>query len=62
MTERNELINDIQKLKAERNRVLKQIKDAERWESAACDSYNALTEHSGHIPFLYSSIHSNLYS
>ena len=35
MTERNELINDIQKLKAERNRLLKQIKDAERWESAA---------------------------
>lgn len=45
MTERNELINDIQKLKAERNRLLKQIKDAERWESAAWDSYNALTEH-----------------
>ena len=31
MTERNELINDIQRLKAERNRLLEQIKEAEQW-------------------------------
>ena len=29
MTERNELINDIQRLKVERNRLLEQIKEAE---------------------------------
>ena len=32
MTERNELINDIQRLKAERNRLLEQIKEAEQWK------------------------------
>lgn len=45
MTERNELINDIQKLKVERNRLLEQIKEAEQWESVAWDSYYALADH-----------------
>ena len=45
MTERNELINDIQRLKAERNRLLEQIKEAEQWESASWDSYQALVDH-----------------
>lgn len=45
MTERNEFINDIQKLKAERNRLLEQIKEAEQWESVAWDSYYAIEEH-----------------
>ncbi len=45
MTERNELINDIQRLKAERNRLLEQIKEAEQWESASWDSYHALVDH-----------------
>lgn len=45
MTERNELINDIQKLKAERNRLLEQIKEAEQWESVAWDSYYAVADH-----------------
>lgn len=45
MTERNELINDIQRLKAERNRLLEQIKEAERWESASWNSYHALVDH-----------------
>ena len=44
MTERNELINDIQRLKAERNRLLEQIKEAEQWESASWDSYQALVD------------------
>lgn len=45
MTERNELINDIQKLKVERDRLLEQIKEAEQWESVAWDSYHALVDH-----------------
>lgn len=45
MTERNELINDIQRLKAERNRLLEQIKEAEQWESVSWDSYHALVDH-----------------
>ena len=45
MAERNELINDIQKLKVERNRLLEQIKEAEQWESVAWDSYYAVAEH-----------------
>ena len=45
MTERNELINDIQRLKAERNRLLEQIKEAEQWESVSLDSYHALVDH-----------------
>ena len=45
MTERNELINDIQKLKVERDRLLEQIKEAEQWESVAWDSYYAVAEH-----------------
>lgn len=45
MTERNELINNIQRLKAERNRLLEQIKEAEQWESASWDSYYAVAEH-----------------
>lgn len=45
MTERNELINDIQKLKTERNRLLEQIKEAEQWESTSWDSYHALVDH-----------------
>lgn len=38
MTERTELINDIEKLKAERNRLLRQVEEAEQWESTAWDS------------------------
>ncbi|MGJ7439411.1 hypothetical protein [Streptococcus equinus] len=45
MTERNELISDIQKLKTERNRLLEQIKEAEEWESTSWDSYHALVDH-----------------
>lgn len=45
MTERNELISDIVKLKAERDRLLEQIKEAEQWESAAWDSFNAVADH-----------------
>jgi orotate phosphoribosyltransferase-like protein len=45
MTERNELINDIQRLKVERNRLLEQIKEAEQWESVSWDSYHALVDH-----------------
>ena len=45
MTEKNELINDIQKLKAERNRLLEQIKESEHWESVAWDSYYAVADH-----------------
>lgn len=44
MDERYELINDIQRLKAERNRLLEQVKDAERWESVAWDSYHATAD------------------
>lgn len=40
MTERTELINDIEKLKAERNRLLRQVEEAEQWES-----FNALADH-----------------
>ncbi|HEM2744123.1 TPA: hypothetical protein U0595_001918 [Streptococcus suis] len=42
MGDRNELLNDIQKLKMERNRLLEQIKEAEQWESVAWDSYHAV--------------------
>ena len=45
MTERTELINDIEKLKAERNRLLRQVEEAEQWEGAAWDSFNSLAEH-----------------
>lgn len=45
MTDRNELISDIVKLKAERDRLLEQIKEAEQWESAAWDSFNAVADH-----------------
>ena len=45
MTERAELINDIEKLKAERNRLLRQEEEAEKWESTAWDSFNALANH-----------------
>lgn len=45
MTERVELINDIEKLKAERNRLLRQVEEAEQWESTAWDSFNALADH-----------------
>lgn len=38
MTERAELINDIEKLKAERNRLLRQVEEAEQWEGVAWDS------------------------
>ena len=41
MTERAELINDIEKLKAEINRLLRQVEEAEQWESTAWDSFNA---------------------
>ena len=39
MTDRNELINDIAELKAKRDRLLAQVKEAEQWESVAWDSY-----------------------
>lgn len=45
MTERTELINDIEKLKAERNRLLSQVEEAEQWEGVAWDSFNALADH-----------------
>lgn len=45
MTERAELINDIEKLKAERNRLLRQVEEAEQWEGTAWDSFNALADH-----------------
>ena len=35
MTDRNELINDIAELKAKRDRLLAQAKEAEQWESVA---------------------------
>ena len=44
MTERTELINDIEKLKAERNRLLRQVEEAEQWEGVAWDSFNALAD------------------
>ncbi|HEU4300652.1 TPA: hypothetical protein VVM08_002158 [Streptococcus pneumoniae] len=47
MTERTELINDIEKLKAERNRLLRQVEEAEQWEGAAWDSFNSLAELKG---------------
>lgn len=40
MTERTELINDIEKLKAERNRLLRQVEEGVAW-----DSFNSLTDH-----------------
>lgn len=45
MTERAELVNDIEKLKAERNRLLRQVEEAEQWEGTAWDSFNALADH-----------------
>lgn len=45
MTERTELINDIEKLKAERDRLLRQVEEAEQWEGVAWDSFNALADH-----------------
>ena len=45
MTERTELINDIAELKAKRDRLLAQVKEAEEWESVAWDSYNAVADH-----------------
>ena len=45
MTERTELINDIEKLKAERNRLLRQVEETDRRKtgtdqcrSCSCDS------------------------
>lgn len=43
MTERTELINDIEKLKAERNRLLRQVEEAEQWEGVAWDSFNSFS-------------------
>lgn len=45
MTDRNELINDIAELKAKRDRLLAQVKEAEQWESVAWDSYHAVADH-----------------
>ena len=45
MTDRNELINDIAELKAKRDRLLAQVKEAEQWESVAWDSYYAVADH-----------------
>ena len=44
MTDRNELINDIAELKAKRDRLLAQVKEAEQWESVAWDSYYAVAD------------------
>ena len=45
ITDRNELINDIAELKAKRDRLLAQVKEAEQWESVAWDSYYAVADH-----------------
>ncbi|HEL1619371.1 hypothetical protein RFK58_10865 [Streptococcus suis] len=45
MTERQELINDIEKLKAERQRLRDQIRDYQAMEVLASDSYHALADH-----------------
>lgn len=45
MTERNELIADITELKAKRDRLLAQVKEAEQWESVSWDSYYAVADH-----------------
>ncbi|ELD8121877.1 hypothetical protein QI871_002563 [Staphylococcus pseudintermedius] len=45
MTDRNELINDIAELKAKRDGLLAQVKEAEQWESVAWDSYYAVADH-----------------
>lgn len=45
VTDRNELINDIAKLKAKRDRLLAQVKEAEQWESVAWGSYHAVADH-----------------
>ena len=45
MTQKQELVNEIEELTAKRNRLLAQIKEAEQWESVAWDSYHALADH-----------------
>ncbi len=45
MTQKQELVNEIEELTAKRNRLLAQIKEAEQWESVAWDSFHALSEH-----------------
>ena len=45
MTEREELLKEIAELKAKRDTLLAQVKEAEMWEVAAWDSFNALSDH-----------------
>ncbi|EPV91179.1 hypothetical protein CSW65_13355 [Streptococcus agalactiae] len=49
MTDRNELINDIAELKAKRDRLLAQVKEAEQWESVAWDSYHAVADQANKV-------------
>ncbi|WP_438834774.1 hypothetical protein [Streptococcus pluranimalium] len=45
MSDRDELISDIAELKAKRDRLLAQVKEAEQWESVSWDSYYAVADH-----------------
>lgn len=45
MTDRQELINDIERLKAERQKLRDQIKDYQTMETLASDSYYGLANH-----------------
>ncbi|HFQ5481821.1 TPA: hypothetical protein ACHW51_002087 [Streptococcus agalactiae] len=45
MTDRQELINDIERLKAERQKLRDQIKDYQSMEALASDSYHGLANH-----------------
>lgn len=45
MTDRTDLIDDIANLKAKRDRLLAQVKEAEQWESVSWDSYYAVADH-----------------
>uniref|UniRef100_UPI003F6929D2 hypothetical protein n=1 Tax=Streptococcus pluranimalium TaxID=82348 RepID=UPI003F6929D2 len=45
MSDRDELISDIANLKAKRDRLLAQVKEAEQWESVSWDSYYAVADH-----------------
>ncbi|WP_438837814.1 hypothetical protein [Streptococcus pluranimalium] len=45
MSDRDELISDIANLKAKRDRLLAQVKEAEQWESVSWDSYYAVSDH-----------------
>ncbi|WP_421038492.1 hypothetical protein [Streptococcus hyointestinalis] len=45
MTQKQELVAEIEELTTKRNRLLAQIKEAEQWESVAWDSFHALADH-----------------